>query len=498
MRMFLQTPLQIPLRMSLQMPRRWTGRALMWAAVGLWSGSVSVSHTLAAQTLPTLSAKDSAAAIAAWAEADTGRMTPGYRDLSRYNTPGYCAAAVRGVLDETWRRNEREIVESASSADTLPTVAIAAGKACAAHLPSVSEIPAVELPPLIPLAVAIQDTVLLDRAIARLQSLATTDEARGWVLYDALEQVVNPYTGPSALRMPLVTALVARLDAMGAGAHIPKLRAHGLLRHIAEGVRFDPTTMIREDRIARDLIPLLTADEKQEVYNQIPLGFSDSLYVWWTRHPPHLADSVRGIPTRDGAFFAARAIPIGQHVPEFMEMAAQTFAKRIGTPAPQITGNFWFSQDSSHVKPTLGKVTLVVRASKGDGLMSGTMAMFKRLYDRYHEQGLDIVLVLRTQGYSWSSPPQSPADEAKTIAWYYRDYLKLPFTVVVEETPFTRQPDGRRVDGRTPFDSLYMGRTTIVGRDGTIFTNSVGTESESQYETFISMALAEGTSASQH
>jgi hypothetical protein len=419
-------------------------------------------------------------------------MTPGYRDLSRYNTPGYCAAAVHGVLNETWRRNERDLVKVASSADTLPTAVIAVGKACAAHLPPVSDIPVVELPPLIPLAVAIRDTALLNRAIARLQSVATTDEARGWVLYDAIEQVINPYTGHSNIQTPLANALVARLDALGAGAHIPKLRAHGLLRHIAEGVRFDTTALIHEDRVARDLIPLLTADEKQEAKNQTPLGFGDSMYVWWARHPPNLADSIRGVFTREGAFFAARAIPIGSGLPKFMEMASQTFAKKIGTPAPQVPGTFWFSQDSSHVEPKLGRVTLVVRASKGSGFMSANMAMYKRLYDRYHDQGLDIVLVLRTEGYSWSSPPQSPEDEAKTIAWYYRGYLNLPFTVVVEETPFTRQPDGRRVNEPTPFDTLYLGRSTIVGRDGTIFTMAIGTASESQYNTFISMALAEG------
>jgi hypothetical protein len=104
---------------------------------------------------------------------------------------------------------------------------------------------------------------------------------------------------------------------------------------------------------------------------------------------------------------------------------------------------------------------------------------------------LEIVLVTGTQGYSWSSPPQTPADEAKTDAWYFSQFLKLPFTVVVQETPFQRKPDGRRVGGMTDFQRQYpIVSRVLVGRDGRIYSLWVGVGSESQLDAVIPQALA--------
>jgi hypothetical protein len=121
--------------------------------------------------------------------------------------------------------------------------------------------------------------------------------------------------------------------------------------------------------------------------------------------------------------------------------------------------------------------------------MDAYIASLLRLYNKYHAQGLEIVLVLKTQGYSWSSPPQSAADEAKTDAWYYLDHFGLPFTVVVDETPFTKKPDGRRVAGQIAFEQDYVMRHALIGRDGRIRTIGYGLTSESMEDAFIRQAL---------
>jgi hypothetical protein len=97
--------------------------------------------------------------------------------------------------------------------------------------------------------------------------------------------------------------------------------------------------------------------------------------------------------------------------------------------------------------------------------------------------------VLKTEGYSWASPPQSADVEAKTIAWYYLNHLGLPFTIVVYETPFTRKPDGRRVAGEIPFSNDYRGMT-LIGRDGRIRTMSVGLSGEKAISAYVEQALA--------
>jgi hypothetical protein len=134
---------------------------------------------------------------------------------------------------------------------------------------------------------------------------------------------------------------------------------------------------------------------------------------------------------------------------------------------------------------------LVVRAQKGDGLIDGQVAMFQRMHDKYAAQGLDIILMLRTEGYSWSSPPQTPSDEAKTDAWYYLEYLKVPFTVAVDETPFTKQEDGRLVPGRIAFEQQYVLPEVLIGRDGRIYSLWLGFESETQLDAFVRQALAQ-------
>jgi glutathione peroxidase-family protein len=161
-----------------------------------------------------------------------------------------------------------------------------------------------------------------------------------------------------------------------------------------------------------------------------------------------------------------------------------------------LTGKYWFPKDRPHVDPVTGKVTLLWLTSKGNGLMDSQMAMLQRLYKKYHDKGLEIVLILKTEGYSWSSPPQSAEDEAKTDAWYYLDHLQLPFTVMVDETPFTTRPDGRREPGQIAFQHTYPLTRVLIGRDGRIYTLWMGLESESQMNAFIQQALEQKSTAS--
>jgi hypothetical protein len=118
------------------------------------------------------------------------------------------------------------------------------------------------------------------------------------------------------------------------------------------------------------------------------------------------------------------------------------------------------------------------------------MAMLKRVYDRFHSRGFDILLILKTQGFSWSSPPLTPEEEAKTIEWYYRGYLKLPFNIMVDVTPFTVRDDGIREPGQIAFEREYsLPSQAIIGRDGRIFSQWFGLESEAQMNAFIEKAL---------
>jgi hypothetical protein len=474
----------------------------MTRAAALAFGLVVVPATGRAQDSLTLSAKDSAAAIAAWAVSDTGRMTAGYRDLSRYTTPSLCVQVMRGtLLQELWRRNDPPSsvipVQPGSEGDTLPTAAVANVRRCIAKLPAVSAVQPLELSNVMQLGVMTNDTALMEAAITRMLALAATDEARGYVLLDAMNALLGPSIGAeygrthSVMRVAAAEPMLARLDAMGVGARVPRMLAHFRMAEIYSSVKFDTTLLAREVKATWAIVPLLKEGEEKERYNPSYVAIMDSLIIAWSRQQPNRVETVRGMLQRGYAAFTAQGfVPMGTvQWQKIISNTMETYASQIGKLRGPLKGDFWFSSDSSHDKPALGKVTLLVAGHKGKGTMTKEEAMYKRLYDRYGKDGLEIVLVVNTNGYSWSSPPQSPADEAKTIAWYFRDYLKIPVTVVVNTSQFTTSKDGRRVPASPLHDA--GGPFGLVGRDGKMFTVWIGTESEAALDTYIQAALAQ-------
>jgi hypothetical protein len=474
----------------------WTGIALLYVSTALplhaqqSTTPSNDSATIAAAMKRINTRGDSAAMARAAAIADTGRMTPGYRDISRYDTPGYCVAAMRGITMETWRSGEGNLIVTGSAQDTVPTKAKVIGTQCMAHLPDVQQIAVQELPNMMRLAMFVGDTAVMQAVINRQFSLATTDEARGYVLSDAVHDLVDPTTRvPHPLYVAMATNVLRRLDALGAGARIQRLIAHREMLHIATEVRFDTTALLREDAALRRIGPLLTAEDRKEydIANEYDITLTgDSLYILWYRNDPDFKAHVH-------AFMEKMQVPLsnslGENVFQSLKGLVEMHASKVGTPAPPIRGKYWFPADSPHVAPKPGKVTLVREVTKGRGIMDPYIASLLRLYNKYHAKGLEIVLVLKTQGYSWSSPPQSAEDEAKTIAWYYLDHLQLPFTVVVDETPFTKKPDGRRVAGQIAFEQDYVMHGALIGRDGRIRTIAYGLTSESMEDAFIRQAL---------
>jgi hypothetical protein len=231
----------------------------------------------------------------------------------------------------------------------------------------------------------------------------------------------------------------------------------------------------------------LTPAERKEHTSEFTLMY-DSVKLVWYRRPPNLLAETRGVMERHFATYGTGALT--QQQAGFIQDMMNGLAAKAGTPAPPITGKFWFPPGIKVPEP--GVVTLVTMVGKEQGLMSAQLARLRRVYDRYHARGLDIVLVVKTQGYSWSSPPLTPEEEAKTIEWYFRGHLKLPFKVVVDVTPFTTRDDGRRVPGTIAFERAYgMSNHAIIGRDGKIVSQWLGFESEEQMNAFVEQALGD-------
>lgn len=448
--------------------------------------SVTASPVLTAQTTPVNPANDSAAIAAAAAQADTGRMIAGYQDLSRYNTPGYCLGAMDGRQSAIWRSiNDTKRVAGQAS-DTLPTDVIATGRACLAGL-KLDAIPAYELYNLMRLAVRFGDTTMVWSAIRRQLALATTDEERGYALSDAVEATLSAHP----IQHTLAMSLLGRLDDIGVGAHVPRLLAHAKMREYAYFIRFDTAAIMREGKLMAQIETLFSPEERRWWRNELGSVFEDSISLAWYQHDPNLTANVRGYFERRVAAVPEWGLNEDQQGLFIARLAQLT--ESIGQTVQPLEGDFWFPDTVKQPQPPAGRVTLMFMVEKSNGAETDQIAMLRRLYTKYHAKGLDILLISKTQGYSWSSPPQEPADEAKTIAWYYRDYLKLPFTVMVAETPFTRRPDGRRMDGIIPFRTRYPTPQIMVGRDRRIYTLYKGMGFEAEIEAYLEQALAKSS-----
>jgi len=437
---------------------------------------------------PPRTAADSAAVLKAAAIADTGRMTPGYRDISRYDTPGYCVAAIIGLGQETWRSHERDTLAVESPHDSLAPAAIAIGQKCAGRF-TVTNTDPHELFNLMRLSLMTGDTATMTAAINRRFTLATTAEARGNILLDAVEELLNS----RPVHPDLAAALLVRMDSLGAGARYPRLYAHNLF--FGRGTRNGDTLMIaREADALKTVTAQFTLAERRELPTEISKQTMAAIYITWLRHKPTLGADIDRLVTQE-FIPSMRAEGIDENVVQAFAQRINGLASSVGTPAPPLALQHVFNAGSDKIKPAPGKVTLLVEVEKGSGLPDGRTSMLRRLHDKYASQGLDIVIIERTQGFSWSSPPQTPSDEAASDAWYYLDYLKLPFTLVVQETPFKHRPDGRLVPGNIPFEQQYMTRQILVGRDQKVFTQWIGFESETQLDMMVRMALAAKGSA---
>jgi hypothetical protein len=454
---------------------------------GASADSALIAQAMAHANVPI----DSAAVAAAAAKADTGRMKPGYRDLSRYSTPGYCMAAIYGMECEIWRHGQRNLLIPGSSDDTLPTAARAIGKRCVAQL-DLRHVTPLELPNVMRLAVLLGDTTMLHSVIRQQLALASTTEARGYVWLDAVRELLGHADLPFIHHPAYVaqaTGFLPRLDSLGKSVILQRLQAHRLLFDLYQSELFDTTAMNQESRIIASIASVLP--DSVQISKPYVSFFSATWFgpiaTAYYRQDPRLVSIVKNQLQLANKRYPPEEQRKNQSLIDLMVWQAE----KVGTKALPIPGDFWFPANAPHVKPTPGRVTLVVMLNKGNGIMDARSARVRRLYEKYGARGLDIIGLVRTNGYSWSSPPQSPEAEAKVDAWYFLDYLKLPITLVVEQTPFTTQPDGRRVvAGPNRFSAAYpMVHFLLIGRDGRIISTSFGFGSDAELDAYIQKAL---------
>jgi hypothetical protein len=450
----------------------------------LWRGVMAASlcgvmGMAAKAQMPATSHADSVAYAAAHAIADTGRMIVAYKDFSRYTSPYMCLASLTGMMHRQWRRHEQDTVEQYSPGDTLPTEAMVKGRACIAKLDLRTMTPP-ELYAAMKMYVLLKDSAMVDALVARRMAQASTTEAKGQVMKEAIGLLwrARPTQREHAV------AMMRQLDALGHDARIARLQAAADLYEMSL-FWFDTTGMQHYRAEVKTIRAELTPAERQD-YSETLTGWNAPMTLAWLRADPQLPSVVHA----DFQAFQGVLAKFhnGQPLPPGVEQMVTAFAQRVGQPADSVSGKFWFNAGNTSHRPTPGRVNLVMQVDKSNGTMTNELAMIRRIAKKYAAD-VDVTLVVKTKGYSWSSPPQTPEAEAKTDAWYFLKYMKLPVTLVVDETPFTRDDTGRRQDGQIDFEKHYMLRWGLIGRDGRLRTMSTGKDSEAMLEAFVRSAL---------
>lgn len=425
-----------------------------------------------------------------WAEADTGRMMPAYRDLHGYNTPAMCIAAVQRAESLYWRRGEGDYLPKSTPYDTLPRYARDVGNRCLLQF-NVVTVGEEDLEDFVRLAIIIGDTSKARSGIERYLSIYQDDSVEQAIFLNAAARYI---AGKRPVDINFARSLIQYVD--GTTASVSADSVFSQLLHvytlnndpISRNEVFNENIAYLERRYPDDQRRLMSFIYKDSFeFPRVPSGM----------YTPDDIDEIYRLGNIWKEWTFDESSPSYQRV--MGELTVETMADRasfFGTKAPDLKVFKVFPENEGK-EPLQGRVTMYMPAfslgspiglGRFSGKMESYLAMLKRLHEKYYNAGLDIVLVTKTNGYAWDSPPLDPEEEAKVIAWYYRDYLKLPFRIMVEKTEFVRVPDGRLISlsgGRPDFMTshfigkrrsyLNLGTGYIVGRNGTVvsyFTRS--------------------------
>ena len=412
-------------------------------------------------------------------------ISSGHKDFSRYRTPGACLDAIMTTRDEIWRGSQRDTLQYDPNHDTLPTAAVLVGRKCGAKF-TVHNTEPRELRNLLDLKLAIKEDTLAAAVVQRRLKLSQTDTGRGEVLYEALQAYINAHP----VRREAAESMLARLDALGRRTLGLRVAAHAAIQDEALH-RFDRKRTRLEAQTIVAYCQRMTASERDDWMPALQSAYLALIDLAWYEQPDSVISlylkaeaDVGPLRNRTGmmGFFGPQRFGTATQIQRIIPM--------LGQPTPQLRAQYWFNAGKDTVRPHKGKVSLFVRVNKNCGADCYPLyAMVRRLHKKYTGAGLEITLMTKTSGFSSGSAPQEPDVEAKEAQHYFLDFLNLPVTLAVVNTPFRISPDGRRADSAVQFEEDYQDASLVLsGRDGHAVMIS-GLQEEPVVDAFIKRAL---------
>ena len=393
--------------------------------------------------------------------ADTGRMTWGHQDYSRYTTADACDRAAEAMSVEIWRTHARDTMPYAIATDTLATATVAAARACAGTRFPAASADQRELWSVLRLAFDRNDDAQARQAVDRQLSLVSDPADRGRVLSTAIQTGM----GVSPPRVTLAREWLGRLDALGAPAQSARYDARiAFLRYWH--LLYTPDSLLTTADSAIAIASRMTADERDEVDVFTP--YAEKFWV---------ANIASDFATQqsivDSGLSRVGAWRSGNGAQWFTSMASllSEQKKLYGKTTRALTAPHTYN-DGGHPRPRPGTAALIVHADAMCGTYCYSMYTVLRQLHARTRDSLDIVLATETKGYAPGSGPLTPADEAALDARYFIDFLKLPAALIIDDASQTRRPDGRIIRQPSPIGRLFAAwqgaNAVLVDREGKV------------------------------
>ncbi len=413
--------------------------------------------------------------------ADTGRMTWGRADFSRYVGARPCDRAIRAtefLSSRVYNRDTAFRIALPSTADApIAPEALAIAKACGGDFALATTDPA-ELWSLLRISFALQNDAQALSAFERRLSLAESENERISVLMKGADQMFREQPA----RIVNIMDLLGRLDALGESAILERIDIRmRLLDYWFDRWQID-SIQAYSTRVLALSAPLPDAQrdaiELKDVWDKLLVVANATGDI---RAQRSVLDSAL-------VHFAAwRGGQGGQWVTGstgLVDIREATYGKK----AQALPADAWMN-DGGHPHPVLGKLSIILKADHNCGTKCYDQYNIARQLIAQHGENLDLTLAVGTSGYAPGSGVLTPAEEAGAIERYFVQYQALPAAIAVFNSGADTLEDGRIARRPSGLNTAFgSSDAIIVDKDG--FVRWIGPLASRHDKRMIDAAIA--------
>ncbi len=380
--------------------------------------------------------------------ADTGRMKWGHSDFSDYDRPTMCHRALGEATRQYTRRYYKDtalapIVKNSAPIRELPKEAIETVRACATRLNLDSQTPD-QLWAVARIYLVLGDLEKSKLVAEKVIQTGINSEEKLEMMLQALLMYLNHSESSLSLANyfadairafePVSNTSIFQVDITLAGYFLERYNVDSVLHYSKSAIVTLKKMSIEEmDKVAAisAFTPQLDiANEKGDIPQQekILVEASELLKNW---------RSGLGMQMIAGILHG-------------LDVKKTVYNKRMTV----LNDGVWENSDGLE-RPKSGVASLIVLVNHNCGSVCySRINAIKRLKKTFGDD-LDVVLITTTSGFAPGSGPLTPTEEGKAAAKYFKDYLELPYPLLVDESPTYKLDDGRIIRDNGPLAQMF-------------------------------------------